>query len=113
MKQTTMPRVLTLLLGTLALTMMPKVANANIIGFDFGSSFFKVSLVQPGKPFQIVENTTGGRKTDSMMTIAKEQRLFGKDAFIGQSRYYQNTFYDLTTLLGLEYSDENLEMLGK
>ena len=51
MKQTTMPRVLTLLLGTLALTMMPKVANANIIGFDFGSSFFKVSLVQPGKPF--------------------------------------------------------------
>ena len=48
-----------------------------------------------------------------MMTIAKEQRLFGKDAFIGQSRYYQNTFYDMTTLLGLEYTDENLEMLGK
>ena len=69
--------------------------------------------MQPGNPFQIVENTTGGRKTDSMMTITQEQRLFGKDAFIGQSRYFQNTFYDVTSLLGLEYSDENLEKLSK
>ena len=64
-------------------------AKANIIGFDFGSTFFKVTLVQPGNPFQIVENTTGGRKTESMMTIAPEQRLFGKDSFTAGARFYQ------------------------
>ena len=51
MKETKMTRVLSLLLGTLVLTSMPLIANANIIGFDFGSSFFKVTLVQPGNPF--------------------------------------------------------------
>ena len=48
------------------------VAKANVVGFDFGSSFFKLTLVLPGTPFGIVENTTGGRKTDTMITIAPE-----------------------------------------
>jgi len=64
-------------------------ASANVIGFDFGSSFFKVTLVQPGNPFQIVENTTGGRKTEAMISIANENRLFGKDSWAGQSRFYE------------------------
>jgi len=55
----------------LSMGSIPK-AKANVIGFDFGTSFFKVTLVQPGNPFQIVENTTGGRKTESMLTIAPE-----------------------------------------
>lgn len=46
-----------------------------------------------------------------MVTIAQENRLFGKDAFIGQSRYYKNTFYDSALLLGLDYNDENLKEL--
>ena len=78
-------------LAIFAISNIPAV-NANIVGFDFGSSFFKVTLVQPGNPFSIVENTTGGRKTESMVTIAPEQRLFGKDSFTGSSRYYQQTF---------------------
>ena len=35
-----------LLLGMFALQV-----SANVVGFDFGSTFFKVTLVQPGKPF--------------------------------------------------------------
>jgi hypothetical protein len=31
--------------------------NADLIGFDFGSSFMKATLVIPGKPFGIIENT--------------------------------------------------------
>jgi hexokinase len=58
--------------GTIGLAMvallmacMSTTASANVMGFDFGSTFFKITLVQPGKPFQIVENTTSKRKTDS------------------------------------------------
>jgi len=32
-------------------------ASADLIGFDFGSNFMKATLVIPGKPFGIVENT--------------------------------------------------------
>ena len=40
------PVTVLLLLGMFALQV-----TANVIGFDFGSTFFKVTLVQPGKPF--------------------------------------------------------------
>jgi hypothetical protein len=46
--------------------------NANVIGFDFGSTFFKITLVKPGSPFSIVENLTSKRKTETMMTIGNE-----------------------------------------
>jgi len=46
--------------------------NATVIGFDFGSTFFKITLVKPGAPFSIVENLTSKRKTDTMMTIGNE-----------------------------------------
>ena len=46
-----------------------------------------------------------------MVTIAPEQRLFGKDSFTGQSRYYQNTFYDVSKMLGLEHNEQNLKEL--
>jgi molecular chaperone DnaK (HSP70) len=48
--------------------------RANLIGIDFGSSFIKATLVRPGKKFEIVENTAGGRKTPQMLTIGKENR---------------------------------------
>ena len=59
--------LMTLLLGCLTQT-----ASANVIGFDFGSTFFKITLVQPGNPFQIVENTTSKRKTESQFTVTKD-----------------------------------------
>ena len=94
----------------LSMSSMP-TASANVVGFDFGSSFFKVTLVQPGNPFQIVENTTGARKTESMITFANENRLYGKDSWAGQARFHQQTFFDVTQMLGLEYSDENIKEL--
>jgi hypothetical protein len=53
-------RTLTLAL-TLAMTFT--LSQCNVIGFDFGSSFFKITLVKPGQPFSIVENTATMRKT--------------------------------------------------
>ena len=79
--------------------MAATTAHANVIGFDFGSSFFKITLVQPGHPFNIVENTSSKRKTDSMMTIANENRLWGVDAFVGAGRYPKTTFSDTMSYL--------------
>jgi molecular chaperone DnaK (HSP70) len=56
--------------------------TSNVIGFDFGSTFFKITLVKPGQPFAIVENTSTQRKTHNMFTITEETRLFGADSFL-------------------------------
>jgi molecular chaperone DnaK (HSP70) len=45
---------------------------ANVIGFDLGNTFFKISMLKPGSPMLIVENTTSKRKTETMMTIASD-----------------------------------------
>lgn len=49
-RSTRVLEALTVLFTVLAMSSMP-AASANIIGFDFGSTFFKVTLVQPGNPF--------------------------------------------------------------
>ena len=63
-----------------------------MIGFDFGTTFYKITLVKPGQPFTIVENTATKRKTESMVTITEESRLFGADSFIESTKYPFNTF---------------------
>ncbi len=45
------------------LTILSYFANSSVIGIDFGSEFFKASLILPGKTFEIVENETSKRKT--------------------------------------------------
>ena len=47
-------------------------AATNVIGFDFGSTFFKITLVKPGQPFTIVENTASKRKTPSMLIVTED-----------------------------------------
>ncbi len=38
-------------------------SNASVIGIDFGSEYYKISLIAPGKTFLIMENTFSKRKT--------------------------------------------------
>jgi hypoxia up-regulated 1 len=83
--------------------------SANLIGFDLGSTFFKITVVQPGKQFEIVENETSLRKTQSQFTVTPEQRLFGKDSFTGNSRYPKQTFADLMQYFGMEYDAQEME----
>ena len=39
-----------MLIGLLG-TILAGQTNANVIGFDFGSNFFKIVLVKPANPF--------------------------------------------------------------
>ena len=52
----TIPPFKSLLLLSITL-LLAMQASANVIGFDFGTTFFKITLVKPGQPFTIVENT--------------------------------------------------------
>jgi len=50
-------------LMVLCLVMLGATAQAAVLGIDFGSSYFKISLNAPKKQFLIVENLTSNRKT--------------------------------------------------
>jgi len=76
----------------LTLSLLLSTTVANLIGFDFGSSFMKATLVKPGSPFGIVENTASKRKTETMVTVGIENRLFGVDALMESSKYPLETF---------------------
>jgi len=87
------------------------LAHAHVLGFDFGNTFFKITLVKPGSPFSIVENTTSKRKTESMLTIADDVRLWSADAFNGAARFPKTTFANVAGYLGKAFDDEELKQI--
>jgi len=89
------------------------LVHANVIGFDFGSTFFKITLVKPGSPFSIVENSTSMRKTPSMMTFGPETRLWSSDSFVNASRYPKTTFADSAKYLGKTFDTAELSKLAE
>jgi len=91
------------------MAVMAMSAQAIVIGFDFGSSFFKITLVKPGQPFAIVENTATKRKTESMITIpADDGRIIGADSFIEQSKHMKTSFHSLHRFIGLKADDPSV-----
>lgn len=80
--------------------------GANLIGLDFGSSFMKATLVRPGKKFAIVENTASKRKTEAMVTLGKENRLWGADSFVESGKYPLTTFGEVARTFGEKYDAE-------
>lgn len=57
-----------LILFTLVLSMVLNSHEA-VMGVDFGSEFYKISMIAPGKPFVVLENTFSHRKTPSAVII--------------------------------------------
>lgn len=91
-----------LALVLMALT-LATVSQAVVIGFDFGSTFFKITLVKPGQPFAIVENTATKRKTETMITLLPDDaRIFGADSYMEQSKYPKTSFHSLHRFIGMK-----------
>jgi len=87
--------------------------SCNVIGFDFGSSFIKITLVKPGQPFTIVENTATKRKTESWITITEDERLFGADSFTESTKYPTTSYSQLHRFVGLEWNDDLIQEIKK
>jgi hypothetical protein len=47
----------------------------------------KATLMKAGSPFTIVENTASQRKTESMVSLGIENRLFGADSLLESGKY--------------------------
>lgn len=82
-----------------------------MIGVDLGNEYFKSTLVKPGYPFTIVENTASQRKTPTALAFTSEQRVYGLDAIMQSGSNPNNTFAFVRDLIGIEYNEENLELL--
>ena len=86
-------------------------SKANLIGIDFGSSFIKATLVRPGKKFEIVENTAGGRKTPQMLTIDNENRQFGADSFLLMGKQPKTTFSEFQRVFGQKFDSDKISKM--
>lgn len=49
--------------STLLVIVLLCCAESQVIGIDFGTEFWKASLISPGKNLVIVENSRSGRKS--------------------------------------------------
>lgn len=102
-----MKKCLTLVLTSLLLTS----SYAAVMGIDFGSQYYKAVVVQPGKPFSILENTSSQRKTENAIAFTNEERMFEKDAVRQSVRYPTTSMLYPLSVLGLEYSEDVVERL--
>ncbi len=55
-------------------------AEAAVIAIDYGAQWFKVSLVKPGVPLEIVLNRESKRKTRSIVALRDGKRTFDTEA---------------------------------
>lgn len=68
----------------------------------------KATLVRPGKKFAIVENTASKRKTETMVTLGKENRLYGADSFLESGKYPLTTFQEMQRLFGQKHDADEI-----
>uniref|UniRef100_A0AAV1V1S3 Uncharacterized protein n=1 Tax=Peronospora matthiolae TaxID=2874970 RepID=A0AAV1V1S3_9STRA len=107
---TTQRLLLLTLLSTASFTSLPLV-DAVVAGVDLGSEFFKVALVKPGTPFEIVTNVHSKRKTETMVAFDGDERLYGADAATVGVRKPQTAYAQIRRLLGTKLSDPQVVSL--
>lgn len=95
---------LLLLLAALAGLLLPAV-QAIVAGVDLGGEFFKVALVKPGTPFEIVTNVHSKRKTETMVAFDGDERLYGADAATIGVRRPQSAYAQVRRFLGATLDD--------
>ncbi|TYZ66366.1 hypothetical protein PybrP1_011470 [[Pythium] brassicae (nom. inval.)] len=93
-----MARLLLLSVGALALC--ASLVQAIVAGVDFGGEFFKIALVKPGTPFEIVTNVHSKRKTETLVAFDGDERLYGADAATVAVRRPQTAYAQIRRFLG-------------
>merc|ERR1712146_495031 len=88
-------------------------SNGAIIGVDLGSKYFKVALVKPGTPFEIVTNVHTKRKTETLVGFDDGERRFGGDAKTLAGRRPHLVFEQIPHLLGKNVNHPKVLALKK
>lgn len=82
--------------------------TCQVLGIDFGTEYFKASLISPGKTFAIIENTTTKRKTENAVIFSiyfqiafyNHERMYEGDAVSKKTKSPKNTFLFLNKFAG-------------
>ncbi|KAJ3414859.1 Hypoxia up-regulated protein 1 [Chytridiales sp. JEL 0842] len=80
-----------------------------VIGVDFGTDWFKVALVKPGVPIDIVLNRESKRKTASTVTIRDGIRYFGSDSQSLGTRFPEFTYPAVKGLIGQPFDADSVK----
>ncbi|KAI7901695.1 Hsp70 protein-domain-containing protein [Cokeromyces recurvatus] len=80
-------------------------AQAAVMSIDYGTEWFKVGLIKPGRPLDVALNKDSKRKTQSVVTIRNDERIYGSDAVSLAGRFPQLTYSNLKSIVGKRYDD--------
>ncbi|KAL6600908.1 HSP70-domain-containing protein [Neocallimastix sp. 'constans'] len=97
-------------LSLILLSNLSIYVNAAVMAIDYGAQWFKVALVKPGVPLDLVLNRESKRKTPSNICIRDGIRLYGNEANNLATRFPKFTFPSLKNLLGHKFEDEECEV---
>ncbi|KAI9225947.1 MAG: Hsp70 protein-domain-containing protein [Piptocephalis tieghemiana] len=100
--------VLTLLVALKAVS-----TDAAHIAVDFGHDFYKVAIVKPGMPLDIVLNRDSKRKSASTITLRDDTRYHASDAVTLGMRFPQNSYKDLKEIIGLPADSPEVKAWAK
>ncbi|RCH90964.1 hypothetical protein CU097_000270, partial [Rhizopus azygosporus] len=79
------------------------------MSIDYGTEWFKVGLIKPGMPLDVVLNKDSKRKTQSVVTIRNNERVYGTDAISLAGRFPHLTYMNLKSIIGKNYNDPLVE----
>ena len=82
---------------------------SNLIGIDFGSEYFKVSMVKSGRPFSLVENYQSKTSTPNFLSFKDNEVMFGSDALSKKIRFSEHVFHDIKEFIGKKYNDPSVK----
>ena len=90
-----------------------RITISTVIGIDFGTDFFKVSVIKPGGNIQTVLNRESKRKTPAIITIRDNIRTYGYEAQMLGMRFPDLSFGNLKTLVGKLFDDQEVKVYKK
>lgn len=85
-------------------TILP-FAHAAVMSIDYGTEWFKVGLIKPGMPLDVALNKDSKRKTQSVVTIRHDERIYGSDAISLAGRFPHLTYANLKSIIGKRFDD--------
>lgn len=105
--------VLPFLLFLLSFPAPTSAAGSAVLGIDVGTEYLKAALVKPGIPLEIVLTKDSKRKESAAVAFKPTrdadaqfpERFYGGDALALSSRYPDDVYVNLKTLLGLPLGD--------
>lgn len=105
--------VLPFLLFLLSFPAPTSAAGSGVLGIDVGTEYLKAALVKPGIPLEIVLTKDSKRKESAAVAFKPTretdaqfpERFYGGDALALSSRYPDDVYVNLKTLLGLPFGD--------